>query len=242
MEGVGRIPQEGHGREFGYDLREQLQALSLQVRRDARQPGQVPARSREALDQARADRVAYRSHDDGDRRGRALGREGRGRASRDDDIRLEGNEFRDERWEALVRSFGPAVLDREIPALDVAALAKPLAERPDEVSLQSLGGVTEEPDPVHLPRRRRLGDERRSEEASMLLSEEGSLVYHSSTFSARCNSDAGIVRALAFAVLRLITSWNRFGRSIGRSAGRAPFTRRSMYLAACLNCSARFGP
>src|SRR4029077_15866993 len=166
VEGVGRIPQEGHGREPGYDLREQLQALSLQVRRDSRQPGQVPAGAREALDQARADRVAYRSADYGDRRGRALGREGRGRASRDDDIRLEGNEFRDERWESLVRSFGPAVLDSEIPALDVATLAKPLAERPDEVSLQSLGGVTEEPDPVHLPRPLRLGGERRGEEAT----------------------------------------------------------------------------
>ena len=46
---------------------------------------------------------------------------------------LRAIELRAERREALVRSLGPAVLDGEIPALDVAALAKPLAERPDEV-------------------------------------------------------------------------------------------------------------
>jgi len=45
---------------------------------------------------------------------------------------------------------------------------------------------------------------------------------HSITLSARVNSDAGIVRPSAFAVLTLITNWNFVGCSTGKSAGLAP--------------------
>src|SRR4029077_108754 len=144
---------------------------------DRHQPGKFPPGPREALDQARADRVAYRNHDEGDRRGRELDRTCRGRASRDDDIRLEGNKFRDERWEALVRCFGPAVLDSEIPALDVAALAKPLAERPDEGSLHSLSRVPEETDPIDLPGRLDPAGKRRGEEATSYGADELASVH-----------------------------------------------------------------
>jgi hypothetical protein len=43
------------------------------------------------------------------------------------------------------------------------------------------------------------------------------------TSSARCSSDCGIVRPRALAVLRLITSSNFVGCSMGRSPGFAPF-------------------
>jgi hypothetical protein len=45
---------------------------------------------------------------------------------------------------------------------------------------------------------------------------------HSMTRSARCSSDGGIVRPIAFAVLRLITSSNLLGCSIGKSEGFIP--------------------
>jgi AsmA protein len=45
---------------------------------------------------------------------------------------------------------------------------------------------------------------------------------HRTRWSARCNSDGGIVSPRAFAVFRLITSSNLVGASIGRSAGLAP--------------------
>jgi His Kinase A (phospho-acceptor) domain len=46
---------------------------------------------------------------------------------------------------------------------------------------------------------------------------------HSITSSARSRNDSEIVRPMALAVLRLTTSSNLVGRSIGRSAGFAPF-------------------
>jgi hypothetical protein len=50
---------------------------------------------------------------------------------------------------------------------------------------------------------------------------------HSITSSARCSRVCGMVSPSAAAVLRLITSSNRAGRSIGRSPGSAPFRIRS---------------
>jgi len=65
--------------------------------------------------------------------------------------------------------------------------------------------------------------ERRHEEAA-------ALVEHSYwiTWSARSSSDCGIVRPSALAVLRLMTSSNLVGRSMGKSPGLAPFRIRSM--------------
>jgi hypothetical protein len=50
---------------------------------------------------------------------------------------------------------------------------------------------------------------------------------HSITSSARARSVVGIVMPSALAVLRLITSSNRLGCSIGRSEARAPLRMRS---------------
>ena len=58
--------------------------------------------------------------------------------------------------------------------------------------------------------------------ASMGLSTVGVFIAYSITWSARCRSDGGIVRPRALAILRLITSSNVAGCSMGRSAGLAP--------------------
>jgi hypothetical protein len=50
----------------------------------------------------------------------------------------------------------------------------------------------------------------------------GCFWFHSITSSARTRIVSGTVTPRAFAVLRLTTSSNRDGRSIGRSAGLAP--------------------
>ena len=50
---------------------------------------------------------------------------------------------------------------------------------------------------------------------------------HWITLSARFNTERGIVKPSRFAVLRLISSSNFVGCSIGRSAGLAPFSIRS---------------
>jgi hypothetical protein len=49
---------------------------------------------------------------------------------------------------------------------------------------------------------------------------------YSITSLARASSVGGMARPRILAVLRLIASWNSLGRSIGSSAGRAPFRIR----------------
>src|SRR5262249_56026610 len=58
---------------------------------------------------------------------------------------------------------------------------------------------------------------------------------YSMTWSARSRSDGGIVRPRAFAVLRLMTSSNLVGCSIGRSDGLAPLRMRTTNIAALRN-------
>jgi len=53
---------------------------------------------------------------------------------------------------------------------------------------------------------------------------------HSRIWSARPNTDGGIVRSTALAVLRLLTNSNFVGCSTGRSAGLAPLRIRSVAL------------
>src|SRR6185312_11263965 len=50
---------------------------------------------------------------------------------------------------------------------------------------------------------------------------------HLITSSARCRSGGGMMRPIAFAVLRLITKWYFWDCSMGRSVGRAPRKIRS---------------
>src|SRR5207245_11453433 len=83
------------------------------------------------------------------------------------------------------------------------------------------------------PRRLRLGDERRDDDDAYSASEEGSAGTH---------SDCGIVRPSAFAALRLTTSSNFVGCSMGRSPGFAPLIILSTYTAAWRNISGEFTP
>jgi hypothetical protein len=56
--------------------------------------------------------------------------------------------------------------------------------------------------------------------------------------SARPSTAGGIVMPRAFAVLRLITSWNWFGCKTGSSAGVAPLRMRPIYRPSCRKMSA----
>ena len=69
-------------------------------------------------------------HDDGDRRGRLLGRSDHRIRSGHDDVHLEPHQLGRERGKPLVLSVREPALDHDVPALDVAELAQPLAETP----------------------------------------------------------------------------------------------------------------
>src|SRR5437588_7130902 len=65
---------------------------------------------------------------------------------------------------------------------------------------------------------------------------------HSITCSAPASSILGITRPRAFAVLRLITSWNFVGACTGRSAGSAPRRMRLTYSDARRNWCMEYTP
>ena len=102
-------------------------------------------------------------------------------------------------------------------ALNIAVLAKARSKSFDITWLRRDGKDTYGLNP---PRLLPLGDERRGEETTRHRAEECPSSHYWITSSARPSSDWGIVRPRAFAVLRLMTSSNFVGCSIGRSAHR----------------------
>jgi hypothetical protein len=90
---------------------------------------------------------------------------------------------------------------------------------------------------AHAPARRKWPRERRATDKHDELAP-----LHSITSSARVSMVGAMSRPIAFAALRLITSVNLVGRSIGKSAAFAPLRMRSTYIAARLYMSGRLGP
>ena len=92
-------------------------------------PVSVAARPGEAGDKTEPDRVFSDDENDGDRRGRSLGREGRsGTAGRSDHGDLTANQVGRQRRQSIQLIVGPAILDRDVLALDEAGLLQALAE------------------------------------------------------------------------------------------------------------------
>src|SRR5262249_59496485 len=84
------------------------------------------------------------------------------------------------------------------------------------------GGCTQESYPRNFPRLLGVSREWRGQDAPTHAADERSPVHYRMISSARTNSDCGIVRPSALAVLRLITNSNLVGCSTGRSAGFGP--------------------
>src|SRR5262245_43103859 len=122
-------------------------------------------------------------HDDGDRRCGALGRLGRGRGPRDDDVHFEANE--------LARAGGGAgsvvavesTLDEHVLALDVPelphALEEPLPGAPAPRAVRR--GATEKAYPVNPRGLLRLGSEGPGEKAAGERAEEPPACSHWTT-------------------------------------------------------------
>src|SRR5262249_36864025 len=182
----------------------------------------VSAWPREALDQTQPDRIRAHAHDDGDGRGRLLGRPDTGARMRHEHGRVEPDQLGGERRKTLVTARRPAIFDRDGLSFLVPKITKPLTEGLEVRRVVFRGREAKEPDPVHLRRLLPLGRERRGERPNQRGQQEAAAVHHSSTWSARASSEGGIVRPSALAVLRLMTRSNFVGCSTGRSAGLAP--------------------
>ena len=214
---IARVLEDSHPGELWDNLFEQPQLLPHHFRAHRGEPGDVAAGSRHAGDEARCNRVAYDSEDDRDCAGRLLGRFGSRRGRGNDDIHLQAHELSGERWQPLRPTLCEAVLDHDGLTLDIAQLSQALPKGLENYAVRR-GQGREVPDVGHL----RLGGERRGEEAASHCADECPPRGHWITSSARSSSDGGIVRPSALAVLRLMTSSNFVGCSIGRSRGWAP--------------------
>ena len=189
-----------------------------------RQSGDVAARSRQACDEAGADRVASQRKDNGDDRCRLL--YCRDCASRRNNyIDLEPDELGRDLSVALGASLRPAILDSDGATLGPTEFAQPLHESSSPCTPDRSRRRAQEPDGRHLllrVRRKRPSGRRAADQPNELAPP-----HHSITSSARASSVCGTVRPSAFAVLRLITSSYLVGACTGRSAGFSPLRMRS---------------
>src|SRR4051812_12566105 len=92
--------------------------------------GQIAARASNTGDEAVLYRVDANKADDRDYRGRLFGREDRTLAALCyDDIDVTRDEFGRSAWQPIVIGGSPAIFDRNVPALNVAAFGQPLTKR-----------------------------------------------------------------------------------------------------------------
>jgi hypothetical protein len=181
LQRAGRIPENGDVRDAGDDLPEQFETLRIDFRRDRGQPGDVPAGMAERRNDARSYGIADRGHDQGHRSCRLLDGESGGCPGGHDHRDLQGEQLRNQGREAIILSVRPPILDHDVSALDVPVVAQPLAELPDEIGLEGHRGVSEEPDPVHVPRLLGRGGDRRREEARAHGLQEAAAIHYSRT-------------------------------------------------------------
>ena len=128
---------------------QQPKQLCPKLRPHEADTGDIAARPVEAGDEAEFDRVAAAYEDDRDRRSRRLGCNCRGGVVRGDHCHLTAYQIGCEVGQSIVLVLRPAILDRHVPALDVAGLAQALAECGHKVCSVSRRRAAEEPDHRH---------------------------------------------------------------------------------------------
>jgi hypothetical protein len=140
----------------------------------------------------------------------------------EDDVRCEGCQFPSVSVKLRSVGCGPPRVEAHIAA-DIPAQERQRLHECSEADLKfrivrgSRKQHTDAPHSLGLLRARHEWPRSRSAEQRYELAP-----VHSITSSARLSSDGGTSRPSALAVLRLITSSNFVGRSIGRSPGLAP--------------------
>src|SRR6516225_6094812 len=237
---IGRIHEQTHDRGVGYRFAHHLQSDCPRGRAEEAHAGHIAIWSAKASDEPELDRIAADAKDNRDRRGRRLDHHRRNVVARVDHGHWLAEEIGGQRHQAVILVFSVLVVDRDVAALDKAHAAKALAKR----SLHLRGGRTRAaaqiPDHRHprllRPRRERPRRCRPPEKRYELTS------FHSITSSATNRMSRLIVSPTALAAFRLMTSSNLVGRSTGKSAGFAPLSILSTYVAVRRNRSSRFAP
>src|SRR5262245_3957318 len=140
---------------------------------------------------------------------------------------------------ALSASLAPAILNRDIPALDPPQLTQPLHKSGGQMARICHRTRGHHPNGRQLSSLLRPGRERPSRRCAAEQRYELALV-HSITSSTSASNLSGMVSPSAFAVLRLTANWKRVGLMTGRSAVFSPLRMRPAYIAARRKASVKF--
>jgi len=152
-------------------LLEELQALDIEVGREAFDAREIPAWPSQARKESDVHPIMTGHDDDGDGAGRLLGRQSPNVRGGDDHVRFELDEFRGEVRESLDSAMGEFEVEHEVLTLDVAQLPKALDEGIDLRHSRAPCQVADTPD---FPRLQRLRGEWRHEDAKR----EGDSVFY----------------------------------------------------------------
>ena len=206
----------------GQQFVQQLQPLRRYLYVQICHAGHIAAGSVKAGDKSNVNRVGPYTEDDWNARCRCLRRQRRSSATGGYKYgNLIMNQLRGKLRQSISMRLRPSILDVDVLALYIACHSQPLAESSQTDGIIFRRSDCEDADHRHRlllracrerPRRRRAAEQR----------DELAPRYHSITSSARASSLSGIWRPSALAVLRLMTSSNFVGCSIGRSPGFAP--------------------
>src|SRR5215831_18073557 len=183
MRRIGRLLEDCNANGLRHDLLEQFEPLHGQFRGHDGEPGYVAPRVRQTCDQAGAQRVGRRSHDDRDTLRCALRGADRSGAADYDDIDLRPQQIADQRGYRFDIITIMAKLVGDVAPFDITEVAHPAHEflakwivargsRPDVPDTRGLAWLLR-------PRRER--PRRRAAEQRYELA-----AFHSITSSARC--------------------------------------------------------
>src|SRR5262245_17956967 len=232
--GIGGIDQRtDHTRARG-GLVQQLQSLSCEDgTTEPAGAGGVAAGAVETCGKTIPDRIGSNREHDRDCRSCGVGRECRLNSRCENHRCLAANQLGCKRRQLIVSAICPAKVDRDVLAFDVPDVLQSLAERGHTVRIVPRRPRVEKADHwqrrlLRARRERPRGRAGEQQEKVTALygahsrTELGCAPLHSITLSARRTSPAGISCPIALAVLRLMTSSNLVGCSMGRSTGLPP--------------------
>src|SRR5262249_29532468 len=122
--GVVRFHRDRHLADAWCDLLEHFDPFRREFRKEIGHSGEVPAWPREARDDARGNGVTAVHHDDWNRRCRTLGHERPRCPLGHENVNLQTNQLSRQTRELIVLVLGPAKLNGDVLAFDIAQVTK----------------------------------------------------------------------------------------------------------------------
>src|SRR5262245_8766891 len=225
---IGRIDEHGDTSRSGHYLTQEFQPLCGQLTSENIDPRQVAFRSGKAGHKTEPDWVFAGEEHDGNRSGCRLGSDRRSIVGRGDYGDLSADQFGRQLRQSIELILGPAVFDRHVPALDVAAILQALAKCAQTVRHPVRRSGVEKSNYRHrrLLRRRDARGQNRGCSPSAAEQRDELPASHSITLSATASSLSGTTRSSMWAAWALMTSSNLFACTTGKSTGFAPLRMR----------------